>query len=69
VRFLGCHDHELGSVRTVDELGAAQPGETIAHQRGVLAKRVQSQRVTHRYAPPLGAISKTFVTLVWRSSV
>src|SRR5207247_1996699 len=57
--ILGCHDDELGAVRVVDELGAGQRGETIAHQRGVLAERTQSQRLAHRYAPPLGAMSKT----------
>src|SRR5689334_8033675 len=61
-KVVGCHDHELGAVRVVDELGAGQPGETIAHQRGMLAKGAQSQRVAHRYAPPLGAISKTLMT-------
>jgi hypothetical protein len=28
---IGGHDHELGAVRIVDELGAGQRGETIAH--------------------------------------
>jgi hypothetical protein len=32
----------------LDELGACQRGEAIAHQRGVLADRMQSQRVAHR---------------------
>jgi 2-dehydropantoate 2-reductase len=33
------HDHEVGTVRIVDKLGADQCGKTIAHERGVLAQR------------------------------
>jgi hypothetical protein len=67
--ILGRHDHEFGALRVIDEFRAVKRGEPIAHQRGVLTVRLQSQRITHRYAPPLGAISKTLMTPAWRSSV
>jgi len=51
----------LGAIWDIDQFGAGQRSETIAQQRGVLAERAQSQRITHRYAPPLEAISKTLM--------
>src|SRR5580693_4683113 len=68
-KIFRCHDDKLRASRVVDELGAGERREAFEQPCGGRAHRAQAQRFTHRYAPPLGAISKTSRTPALRSSV